>query len=160
MQASIADASGLQSAVQVFKSVLKAHGLGGFFIGWRLSVALRFGSAASLVVYESARRPMAAVLGSDLANFLAGLLGRLSEVYSCHPIKTLRSRQQSGKPMLPSTSLGAIVGLWTGVGTVARADAVKIGIRFLLIERLRTILQWLLVTRHRRSEERREKNGY
>jgi len=139
------------SALEVSRSLLKEHGLGGFFLGWRFSLALRVGSAMTLVVYEFVRSRLSGVLGNDIANFVAGLLGRLSEVYAFHPVKVLRSRQQSGKKLLPSFTPAAVLGLWTGVGTMAAADAVKIGIRFLITERLRHILQALLKRRRRQQ---------
>lgn len=141
------------SALQVARAIVKADGLSGFFTGWQLSILLRVGSALTLVVYEFVRTPLAGVIGGDLANFVAGLLGRLSEVYSVQPIKTLRSRQQLGQPMLPALNPSAIMRLWAGVGTMAVADAIKIGVRFLLIERLRTILQWALISRHRQRPQ-------
>jgi len=138
------------SALYVARAIIKSDGLGGFFRGWRFSIALRIGSATTLVVYEFVRARMAGIVGPDLANLLARLLGRLGEVYSCQPLKTLRSRQQQGQTLLPSWSHKEFLGLWTGVGTMALADAVKIGIRFLLIERMRTLLQFL-ICRHQRQ---------
>lgn len=149
MQASLKQPSGPASAMHVTKAIMQADGLGGFFKGWRLSIALRGGSAMALVVYELVRARLFGVLGGDLSNFVAALLGRLADVYLCHPLKTMRSRQQQGKSFLPSYSPAALLGLWTGVHTMAVADAVKIGIRFLLIERLRKLL---LVTLSRRRQ--------
>mmetsp|Transcript_102176 Transcript_102176/g.288629 ORF Transcript_102176/g.288629 Transcript_102176/m.288629 type:complete len:306 (-) Transcript_102176:193-1110(-) len=150
MQASLRKASP-SSAFQVSREIMRKYGPGGFFQGWRLSILLRIGSALTLVVYDAVRARLAAPLGRDLSNFVAGLAGRLSEVYSTHPLKTLRYRQQQGQVMIPFWSPAALLELWAGVGTMAVADAVKIGIRFLLIERLRTLLQWLFVGRHRRK---------
>lgn len=126
------------------RQIFRVHGLGGFFQGWKYSLVLRIGSAMTLVVYDLVRRRTAWMLGGDASNLLAGLLGRLAEVWSCHPFKTLRSRQQNGQPALPSWSVESLCGLWSGAGTQGFADAVKIGIRFLLIERMRTLLQGLL----------------
>mmetsp|Transcript_68180 Transcript_68180/g.145944 ORF Transcript_68180/g.145944 Transcript_68180/m.145944 type:complete len:311 (+) Transcript_68180:63-995(+) len=133
------------SALQTVKAIMKSDGPGGFFRGWQLSILLRLGSAMTLVVYDFVRAHIAGVVGDDISNFVAGLLGRLSEVYSVQPLKTLRARQQLGQAMLPSWSPADVIGLWDGVGIMAIADAVKIGIRFLLIERLRTLLQWVLI---------------
>jgi len=152
MQASLKQAQ-VRSALEVTRDILRQYGPGGFYLGWRLSVVLRVGSALALVIYDAVRPLLAPALGSDLANFVAGLLGRLSEVYLSHPFKTLRSRQQRGQAFLPSWSPAAVLGLWRGVGTMALADAVKIGIRFLLIERLRHFLQWLLVKRLARRRQ-------
>eukprot|EP00930_Biecheleria_cincta_P001404 TRINITY_DN102544_c0_g1_i1.p1 TRINITY_DN102544_c0_g1~~TRINITY_DN102544_c0_g1_i1.p1 ORF type:complete len:315 (-),score=58.41 TRINITY_DN102544_c0_g1_i1:104-1006(-) len=135
------------SAMQAARGILQKQGLGGFFTGWQLSVALRIGSALTLVVYDVVRSWTKGVLGSDASNFVAGLLGRLSEVYLMHPVKTLRYRLQQGQTMLPSLSPSALAGLWAGAGTMALADAIKIGIRFGLIERLRVLLQRLLIAK-------------
>jgi hypothetical protein len=154
MQASLKNVSQKPlGALAMSQQIARSQGLGGFFRGWKFSVALRIGSALTLVVYEFVRRRTSGLLGADLANLLAGLLGRLAEVWSCHPLKTLRSRQQNGQQLLPSLSGGAVLGLWSGVGTQGFADAVKIGIRFLLIERMRTLLQKLL----QRSREKKQK---
>eukprot|EP00929_Paragymnodinium_shiwhaense_P014658 TRINITY_DN122596_c0_g1_i1.p1 TRINITY_DN122596_c0_g1~~TRINITY_DN122596_c0_g1_i1.p1 ORF type:complete len:341 (-),score=33.82 TRINITY_DN122596_c0_g1_i1:157-1179(-) len=142
------------SALQVAKAIIKSDGIGGFFTAWRFSVALRIGSASTLVVYEFVRARMAGLVGSDLANLLAGLLGRLSEVYCCQPLKTLRSRQQRGQALIASWSPRAVLGLWAGVGTMALADAMKIGIRFLLIERTRALLQFFISRRKRQANKR------
>lgn len=139
------------SALSAARAILKADGLGGFFRGWKLSILLRLGSAMTLVVYEFVRLHLAGVVGRDLSNFVAGLSGRLSEVYSVQPLKTLRSRQQLGQAMLPSASLSGVIKLWDGVGTMAVADALKIGVRFLLVERMRTLLQWALIASRRRQ---------
>jgi len=130
--------------LEASRQIFSAHGVGGFFQGWKYSLVLRIGSAMTLVVYDIVRRRTAQTLGVDASNLLAGLLGRLAEVWSFHPFKTLRSRQQNGQPALSSWSAGAVCGLWSGAGTQGFADAVKIGIRFLLIERMRTLLQKLL----------------
>lgn len=140
------------SAVQVAKSILEHDGIAGFFKGWQLSVALRVGSAMTIVVYEYVRARLAGVVGKDASNFAAGLLGRLSEVYVTHPMKTLRSRLQQGQPLLPSLGPSALVGLWAGVGTMAFADAVKIGIRFGCIERVRMLLQHVLNVRRKKQK--------
>eukprot|EP00440_Ansanella_granifera_P039391 gb/GFBE01042735.1/.p1 GENE.gb/GFBE01042735.1/~~gb/GFBE01042735.1/.p1 ORF type:complete len:320 (+),score=47.24 gb/GFBE01042735.1/:1-960(+) len=145
MQASLKNPSQLPlSAYQVARAIFREHGPGGFFAGWGFSIVLRVGSAATIVVYDLVRLRGAGLLGQDAANFVAGLLGRLSEVYACHPFKTLRSRQQQGLSLLNAWNPVEVLRLWNGVGTMAIADAVKIGIRFLLIERLRVFLQWAL----------------
>jgi hypothetical protein len=154
MQASLKNEKQLPaSAFKVASSILEERGLGGFFKGWQLSVALRVGSAVTLVVYDFVRLRLAGLVGSDSANFLAGLLGRLGEVLLTHPIKTLRARQQQGQSLLISLNVSSITGLWAGVGTMAFADAVKIGLRFGLIERVRIVLQWLL-DRRRPAQKR------
>lgn len=145
------------SALQVARAIMTEDGLGGFFTGWQMSLVLRVGAAMTFVVYEFVRTRLAGILGSDLSNLLAGLLGRLSEVLLCHPIKTFRFRMQQGQTMIPSWSPSALLGLWAGVGTTAVADAVKIGIRFLLIERLRSVLQSILVGRHTQQCKKRLK---
>lgn len=132
------------SALEVVRSIMQSDGLGGFWKGWQMSLILRIGSATTFSVYEFVRRRLVGLIGSDASNLLAGTLGRMSEVYSCHPFKTLRSRQQQGQSLLSSWKLTAVLQLWSGVGTMAAADALKIGIRFCLIERLRRLLQSLM----------------
>lgn len=150
MQASLRSPTEMPlSALQAAKNIMKLSGLGGFFTGWQFSILLRLGCAVTFIVYDFVRSWIAGVVGDDASNFIAGLLGRLSEVYCNQPLKTLRSRQQLGQSMLLSWKPSEIIRLWDGVGTMAIADAVKIGIRFLLIERLRTILQWLLNRRQK-----------
>lgn len=145
------------SASQVVRDTMMEHGLRGFFRGWQFSILLRFGSAATIVVYDLVRVRTFGILGRDMSNFVAGLLGRLSEVCACHPLRTLRARQQQGQPILPTKSLSALWELWSGVGLMALADAVKIGVRFLLIERMRLFLQWLLVQMGRCTVKSKEK---
>lgn len=152
MQASLRNVSQAPlSAMQAARGIMQRQGLSGFFTGWQLSVALRIGSALTLVVYDFVRSRTTGVLGGDVSNFVAGLLGRLSEVYLMHPLKTLRYRLQQGQTLLPSLSPSALAGLWAGVGTMALADAVKIGIRFGLIERLRVLLQRILIAQPSRQ---------
>lgn len=153
MQASLrSSAERPLSALQAAKAIMKTGGLAGFFTGWQFSILLRLGCAVTFIVYDSVRSCIAGIVGDDVSNFIAGLLGRLGEVYCNQPLKTLRSRHQLGQTMLPFLNPSEIIRLWGGVGTMAVADAVKIGIRFLLIERLRNILQWLWT---RRRQKRR-----
>jgi len=150
MQASLKDSTRAPaSALTVFTKILKEQGIHGFFSGWQLSLAFRMGSAMTLVVYDLVRVQTAGYLSKDVANFVAGALGRMTEVLMCHPIKTLRARKQHGQQLLTSISPSTIMALWAGVGTMAIADAVKIGIRFGLIERVRIVLQWLLNLRRK-----------
>lgn len=158
MQASLKDRGSLPlSASQVASNIMSEHGIAGFFSGIVFSIALRFGSALTLVIYDSVRLRMPKVLGQDFCNFVAGLLGRLADVYACHPLKTLRSRQQTGKVLVPDWTPSALLGMWAGVGTMAIADAVKIGVRFLLIERTRTFLQACLTHARRPSVPSKDK---
>lgn len=133
------------TATQATAAIMEEHGLGGFFNGWRFSIALRFGSAASIVIYDLVRVRCAGMLGRDASNFVAGVLGRLCDVCVGHPFRTMRSRQQQGHSILTSWTFSSFLGLWCGIGLMAIADALKIGIRFLLIERTRIIFQWSLV---------------
>lgn len=141
------------SALEVVHSIMKSDGVGGFWKGWRFSLILRIGSASTFTVYEFVRRRLAAIVGSDASNLLAGTLGRMSEVYTCHPIRTLRSRQQQGQRLMESGKMGSLLGLWSGVGTMATADALKIGLRFCLIERLRKLLQSMLNWIHKPKQK-------
>merc|ERR550514_984968 len=97
---------------------------------------------------------LAGFLGEDLRNFVAGLLGRMCEVFTSHPFKTLRSRQQQGTPMFEgAVTIGTILGLWRGVSTQVTADCIKVGLRFLITERIRTFLQWLLIGRRQSKKK-------
>ncbi len=44
-----------------------------------------------------------------------------------------------------------ILALWYGVGTQAFSDCLKVGPRFLLTERMRRLLQWLLIRKKKSS---------
>eukprot|EP00928_Gymnodinium_smaydae_P083029 TRINITY_DN66303_c0_g1_i1.p1 TRINITY_DN66303_c0_g1~~TRINITY_DN66303_c0_g1_i1.p1 ORF type:complete len:328 (+),score=35.39 TRINITY_DN66303_c0_g1_i1:143-1126(+) len=145
MQATLGRQAPPASAMEVARAIVEEQGIGGFFSGWRFSIALRIGSALTLVVYDFLRSRLSSVVGDDISSFVAGLLGRLSEVYLCHPLKTMRSRQQRGQSLLASMSLASLVDLWSGVGTMAVADAMKIGVRMLLIERTRVWLHQILL---------------
>jgi hypothetical protein len=150
MQASLKNTSSAPvSAIEVASALFKKHGVAGFFKGWQLSLTLKIGSAMTLVIYDLVRVRISGFFGSDVSNIVAGSLGRFAEVLLCHPIKTLRARRQQGRALLTSLTLPALMSLWAGVGTMACADAVKMGIRFGLIERVRVLLQWLLITRRR-----------
>lgn len=153
MQASLKNAKQPPaSAWQAANAILKNQGFSGFFEGWQLSLLLKAGTAMTLVLYDLIRVRTSEMLGKDLANVVAATLGRLSEVYLFHPMKTLKARKQQGQPLLSSLSVSAILGLWRGVHTMAMADAVKIGIRFGLIERVRMLLHVLEITIIRRKK--------